>query len=114
MRRYGARVVFEGVDLELRAGDRVGLVGPNGAGKTSLLRIAAGIDAADGGERALGRGERVGYLRQEIDLATHATVREEALLAFGAIDALEQEMRELDARMAQHGELPAHLAERYD
>ncbi|MBM4384049.1 MAG: ATP-binding cassette domain-containing protein [Deltaproteobacteria bacterium] len=114
MRRFGARVVFDGVDLELRAGDRVGLVGPNGAGKTSLLRIAAGVDPADGGERALGRGERVGYLRQEIDLATHATVREEALSAFAAIDALEREMRELDARMAEHGELPAHLAERYD
>jgi ATP-binding cassette subfamily F protein 3 len=114
MRRFGARVVFDGVDLELRAGDRVGLVGPNGAGKTSLLRIAAGIDAPDGGERALGRGESVGYLRQEIDLATSATVRDEALTAFAAIDALEREMRELDARMAERGELPAHLAERYD
>jgi ATP-binding cassette subfamily F protein 3 len=114
MRRYGARVVFEGVDLEVRAGDRVGLVGPNGAGKTSLLRIAAGSDPPDSGERSLVRGARVGYLRQEIDLATSATVREEALTAFAAIDALERELRELDARMAEHGELPAHLAERYD
>ncbi len=114
MRRVGARVLFDGVDLEIGAGDRVGLVGPNGAGKTSLLRIAAGVDAADGGERSLVRGARVGYLRQEIDPASGGTVREEALTAFAAIDALEREMRELDERMAQHGDLPAHLVERYD
>ena len=114
MRRFGARVVFDGVDLEVAAGDRIGLVGPNGAGKTTLLRVAAGFDAPDGGERSIGRGERVGYLRQEIDPASAATVREEALTAFAAIDALEREMRELDERMAAHGELPAQLAERYD
>jgi len=114
MRRFGARVLFDGVELALGPGDRVGLVGPNGAGKTSLLRIAAGLDAPDGGERSLLRGERVGYLRQEIDPASHATVRAEALTAFAAIDALERELRELDARMAEHGELPAQLAERYD
>jgi ATP-binding cassette subfamily F protein 3 len=114
MRRFGARVLFDGVDLELGPGDRVGLVGPNGAGKTSLLRIAAGLDAPDGGERALLRGARIGTLRQEIDPASDATVRAEALGAFAAIDALERELRELDARMAQHGELPPQLAERYD
>ena len=65
MRRYGARMVFEGVDLEVRAGDRVGLVGPNGAGKTSLLRIAAGTDAPDAGERSLVRGA--------VEIATVAT-----------------------------------------
>ncbi len=114
MRRFGARVLFDGVDLEVVAGDRVGLVGPNGTGKTSLLRIAAGIDLPDGGDRSLVRGARVGYLRQEIDPASGRTVRDEALTAFAAIDALEREMRELDERMAQHGELSAQLAERYD
>jgi ATP-binding cassette subfamily F protein 3 len=114
MRRVGARVLFDGVDLEVEAGDRIGLVGPNGAGKTSLLRIAAGLDAPDGGERSLTRGARVAMLRQEIDPHSGGTVRDEAATAFAALDALEAEMRELDARMAQHGELPAHLAERYD
>jgi ATP-binding cassette subfamily F protein 3 len=114
MRRVGARVLFEGVDLEVAPGDRLGLVGPNGAGKTSLLRIAAAFDSPDGGERSLGRGERIGYLRQEIDPASGASVRDEALTAFAAIDALEREMRELEARMAEIGDLPPQLAERYD
>ena len=46
-RSFGGRTLFEGVSLDVRAGDRIGLVGPNGAGKTTLLRIAAGIDRAD-------------------------------------------------------------------
>jgi iron-chelate-transporting ATPase len=41
--RYGARRVFDEVDLELPAGQLVVIVGPNGSGKSSLLRVLAGI-----------------------------------------------------------------------
>jgi heme exporter protein A len=39
----GGRLLFEGLDLELRAGDAALVTGPNGAGKSSLLRVAAGL-----------------------------------------------------------------------
>jgi heme exporter protein A len=39
----GGRVLFEGVSLDLRAGDAALVTGPNGAGKTTLLRILAGL-----------------------------------------------------------------------
>ncbi|MEX0666094.1 MAG: ATP-binding cassette domain-containing protein [Acidimicrobiia bacterium] len=38
----GAKTIVDGVDLNVRAGEKVGLVGRNGAGKTSLLRVLGG------------------------------------------------------------------------
>lgn len=46
----GGRVVFSGIDFDMRPGDAVVLAGANGSGKTSLLRIVAGaLPAAAGG-----------------------------------------------------------------
>jgi iron complex transport system ATP-binding protein len=40
---YGARVVLEGVSLELKPGCWTAIVGPNGCGKSTLLRALAGL-----------------------------------------------------------------------
>jgi branched-chain amino acid transport system ATP-binding protein len=48
-KRFGALAVLDGVDLELHAGEAVGIVGPNGAGKTTLLSVLAGSLAPDAG-----------------------------------------------------------------
>lgn len=39
----GGRLLFEGLDLELKAGEALQLVGPNGSGKSSLIRLVAGL-----------------------------------------------------------------------
>jgi ABC-2 type transport system ATP-binding protein len=49
-KRFGKTVALDGVDLEVRPGEIVGLVGVNGSGKTTLLRILAGILRPDAGE----------------------------------------------------------------
>ena len=114
-RAFGGRTLFAGVDLEVRAGDRVALVGANGVGKTTLLRIAAGLEAPDAGERHCARGERVALLRQEIDPARPGSVAAEVATAFAHLDALEAELRGLEAEMAAAGGVvPPALADRYD
>jgi heme exporter protein A len=39
----GQRLLFEGLDIDLRAGEALHLTGPNGAGKSSLIRLIAGL-----------------------------------------------------------------------
>ena len=55
--RRGERLLFEGLELDLRPGEALWLTGPNGAGKTSLLRILAGLLSATAGEIDIGEGE---------------------------------------------------------
>jgi len=47
--RRGNRVLFKGVNMEVRAGRAVWLRGRNGRGKTSLLRLACGLAVPDSG-----------------------------------------------------------------
>jgi D-xylose transport system ATP-binding protein len=49
-KRFGAVQALEGVDLEVHAGEVVGLVGDNGAGKSTLVKIISGIYSPDEGE----------------------------------------------------------------
>jgi ABC-type multidrug transport system ATPase subunit len=48
-KRYGPVRAVEGVDLDVRAGDRYGLLGPNGSGKTTLVRMLLGLVYATSG-----------------------------------------------------------------
>lgn len=41
--RRGGRLLFEGLDLELGAGEALHVAGPNGSGKSSLIRLSAGL-----------------------------------------------------------------------
>lgn len=52
-RRFGDRTILDGVDLDVAAGEAVGVVGPNGSGKSTLLRCIVGGDQADAGEATL-------------------------------------------------------------
>ena len=61
-KRYGERLVFERVDVDLDRGDVLLVTGPNGSGKTTLLRVLAGLAAPSGGELALPGRETIGYL----------------------------------------------------
>jgi heme exporter protein A len=64
-KRFGAKRVFSGVDVELELGQLLLVTGPNGSGKTTLLRVLAGLAAPTSGELALPDRATVGYLGHE-------------------------------------------------
>ncbi|MDX1432973.1 MAG: ATP-binding cassette domain-containing protein [Gammaproteobacteria bacterium] len=60
----GGRTVLRGVELQIHAGDKVGVTGRNGAGKSSLLDLVAGELQADAGRVTLPKGLRIARVAQ--------------------------------------------------
>jgi len=62
---YGSRVVYNGLSMTIRRGERWCVMGRNGSGKTTLLRMVAGALAPDSGEIRLGASLKMGYFAQQ-------------------------------------------------
>ncbi len=77
----GGRQIIDGVDLEVRSGDWLGLIGPNGAGKTTLLRAIVQAVPVTGGI-ALGGVPLAAMSRREL-ARTVATVPQRPVLPSG-------------------------------
>jgi heme exporter protein A len=60
----GGRMLFRGLSLSLRGGERLRIAGANGSGKTSLLRILCGLLSPDAGE-VRWQGSAISRLREE-------------------------------------------------
>ena len=62
---YGRRVVYDGLKMTIRRGERWCVMGKNGAGKTTLLKMVAGALTPDSGEVKLGASLKMGYFAQQ-------------------------------------------------
>ncbi len=100
-RTFGERVLFEGLNLSIDRGERVGLIGANGAGKTSIFKLFTGDLSADTGIVATAKGVKLGHLSQDPVFDPANTVLDEAELGFSELHALSHQMRELEHRMGE-------------
>lgn len=87
-KRFGKVVALENFNLELRAGEVLGLVGQNGSGKSTLMKMLAGIQGPDTGEilmhgkpvriasAAMATSLGIGMVHQEQSLVPNLTVAE--------------------------------------
>jgi len=80
--RFGEQTVHDGLDLDVRRGEIIGVVGPSGTGKSVLLREIVGLDPPTEGEisfpyhEAQGREPRLGVMFQDGALFSNLTVLE--------------------------------------
>lgn len=99
-RNYTADPVFEGLNLQIESGERIGLVGPNGAGKTTLMRVLNRQDPPDSGAIHFHPSARVSFLTQFPDFADDATLRSEVRKAMSHLEQMVAQMIEAGEQMA--------------
>jgi ATPase subunit of ABC transporter with duplicated ATPase domains len=63
-KRYGAKVIYDGLDFQVRRRERWCVMGVNGAGKSTLLKLIAGAAEPDSGDVTLGASVKMGYFAQ--------------------------------------------------
>ncbi len=61
---YGSRVIYDGLDFQVRRKERWCVMGINGAGKSTLLKLIAGTAAPDDGSVSIGASVKMGYFAQ--------------------------------------------------
>ncbi|MCA9929130.1 MAG: ABC-F family ATP-binding cassette domain-containing protein [Anaerolineales bacterium] len=95
------KLIFAGLDWEIQAHQRVGLVGPNGAGKSTVMKLVAVELAQDDGNIFRKSGLTWGRLEQEPELPPGRTVLAEALTAVPQLAQLESDMARLEQQMGE-------------
>lgn len=83
-KNYGMKILLDGVDLYLNAGDKIGVIGINGTGKSTLLRVLSGEEYPDEGTVTFDPNIQVSFLKQNPDMQDEASVIEQVFLGFPA------------------------------
>lgn len=100
MRRFGADVLFQDINLQIQEHGRTALVGRNGAGKTTLLKMIAGITNPDEGTISKSKDLTIGYLAQDQGLDSQNSIWAELDLVFAPLHKMEKQIHQLENQLA--------------
>lgn len=98
-RHFGADVLFDKVNMEIKEQARIGLVGRNGAGKSTLLHIISGLEEPDEGRVSKKKELSIGFLDQHTGLTSNRSIWDEMMVIFEPVLAMEREMREIEQQL---------------
>lgn len=97
---HSGNYLFQNVNFTIKKDDKIGLVGKNGAGKSTLLKMLTGeINFYEGNIVPEGN-ITIGFLKQDLDFVKGRTVWNETLQAFEQINAMKDELDEVNHQLA--------------
>lgn len=91
-KQFGADVIFEDIQFEIRNTEKIAIVGRNGCGKTTLLKVIADIEHLDKGEIHAESALTIGYLAQTTFSNENALVQDELEHAFDKVKELGKQL----------------------
>lgn len=96
----GGNTIFENLSLEIKTGDKLGVVGRNGSGKTTLFKLISGIEQPDSGALHFKKGTKIGYLAQIPSFEIEITGYDILNSAFEELKAMQEKMTTLEIELA--------------
>ena len=100
---FGGPPIFDGVSLQVEAGDRLCLLGRNGTGKSTLLKLIAGQIPPEGGEIHRQQGLKVALVSQEVPQELTGTVFDVVAAGLGEATTLLAEYHQVAHELASAG-----------
>lgn len=105
-----SRDVIDGFDLDIKAGEKIGMLGPSGAGKSTIVKLLLRFyDLEDGTIRIGGQAIRdvtlqslqaaIAVIPQDITLFNHPLIEN---IRYGRLDASDEEVMEAARRANAH------------
>ncbi|MBQ6341557.1 MAG: ABC-F family ATP-binding cassette domain-containing protein [Anaerolineaceae bacterium] len=96
---FGNLDVFSNVSLSVPQKGRIGFVGQNGSGKTTLLKILVGMDDPDSGTISRSKDLSIGYLPQQIEIASDKTPYESCLESFSDLLSIQHQLTQMEENL---------------
>jgi len=99
-KQHGQQILFLEASMTVFKGQKIGLVGPNGSGKSTIFRFIVKEDQPDSGQVVVEKALTIGYFNQDVGEMSGRTVVAETISGAGEVADLLDELRILEAKMA--------------
>lgn len=99
-KNYGLKNVLDGVNFEVKTGERVSLIGENGSGKSTILKIINGDEKQNSGSINIRKNSTIGFLKQiynneQYDLNVENYLKR----SFNHYEEIERKLKDLENTM---------------
>ncbi|MBO6145211.1 MAG: ABC-F family ATP-binding cassette domain-containing protein [Bacilli bacterium] len=102
---FGFKNILDGLNIEIKTGDRVSIIGENGCGKTTVLNIINSIENIDSGTIAIRRGAKIGYLNQQPEnIYNNEKVKDILYNSFKELLDIEKQLKRYEDKMTKEPE----------